>query len=327
MVLCVSLARVQLAAQDAVGDDDDYGGSGAWNLSFPLPSAWAPVFEGWDAFPPCGSQRLLKEVTSLEGVWEVLGSEQDRPALRRTGDALAPPLTKLPAQIMQAMHAYLGARDVQLPARYPFVRLAGGYLVSIERGEYGGEVVWYDDRAKSLSGVSRTPCRAFARLRNRIVAIGGGRGLTSFAGELQVFSDAADGSSPLLERKITLPQPGLTACLAPNGNLLVVCETLLLEVRSDLSLDTLYGLAGLALHLDCPRYVATWGFWGEWPTVRFVGDDIMVGTVGGFVYLKRIDCPGRPRFQESWLLPKGLLPSAPPTRLYFQDPPGAGRRN
>lgn len=318
LVLCASVVCVQVQAQDT-GDDDD-GASVPWNLSISLPLAWSRAFAGWDAFPPSTTQALRRRVTISEGAWAAMGSVQAEPELKRVGATMAPTLAALPEPLMHALRTYMADRERELPARYPFIHLDGGHLVSTDRGDPSDTLLWCDDQTGSISEISQTPCRAFVRFHGRVVAVGGWRGLTSFTGELQVLSEAAHGSAPNLETRIVLPQPGLAACLAPDGNLLVVCETLVLKVRADFSLDLVYGCSGLSSHLGCARHVATWSFWGARPSVRYVGDDIMVGTEGGFVYLKRVDCPGRPQFQESWLLPKGLMPSVPPTRLYFADP-------
>jgi len=211
------------------------------------------------------------------------------------------------------------ASEAAVPAHYPSLRLAEGYLVSVERGESGGMIVWCPDKATTPTEVSRVPCMAFGRLGDKIVAVGGWRGLTSYAGDLQVLREAPEGAAPALERVVVLPQPGLACCPTSRGTLLVVCETLVIDIRPDLSYDVVYGTAGLSLHLDWTKQTGTWQYSACLPSVRYVGEHIMIGTEAGFVYLKRVDCPGKPRFQESWLLPKGLVPHVPPTTLYFRD--------
>lgn len=327
LLLCACLLQTHVVAQQPDGDDDDDGGG--WNLSVGLPPAWAQAFEGWGAFPPQASFGLARRMMvpgdpwAISGdAWAVTGSESSHPDLTRAGDPCALPLSGLPAGVAAALRSVMTAQEAQENRRYPCVQTHGGYLVSVDLSTTGS-MVWVDEADGALTTVSRLPCRTFARFRGKgkLVAIGGWMGLTSFAGELQVLSENTEGRPPAVERTVVLPQPGLAACSTAEGTLLVVCETLIVEVGLDYTVIPLYGYAGLDAGVDGPRQVATWTFLGGQPTVRCIGKDIAVGTRSGIVYLKRIDVPGRPVFQESWVLPKGLLDAVPPTRLYFGNGP------
>jgi hypothetical protein len=316
LALCCHGAQGQQPPTVGAGDDDEITG---WNLSVPLPSSWARVFHDWDAFPADASQKAVREAPPRQGVWEVVGSESQEPTLRRNGGDTESSWASLPEKVRRMLSQAMAGEEAAPPAHYPSLRLAEGYLVSVERGESGGTIVWCPDEAATLTEISRVPCMAFGRLAGKIVAVGGRRGLATTTGDLQVLREAPEGAAPALERVAVLPQPGLACCPTSRGTLLVVCETLVIDIRPDLSYDVVYGTAGLSLHLEWTKQTGTWQFSACLPSVRYVGEHIMIGTEAGFVYLKRVDSPGKARFQESWLLPKGLIPRVPPTTLYFRD--------
>lgn len=111
-----------------------------------------------------------------------------------------------------------------------------GYLISVDRGEFGGELYWFSKRGRKNYEVSSANFNQFVLWNDQLFALD---------------DQMRDGSIELISKKdhrwtketfLKLPHAPQAACLDKNGNLLVVTTDNILQIDKNKQIKILTGL-------------------------------------------------------------------------------------